>query len=319
MQPSSEWRLTTARGIPYRVLSRGGGFSKEEANASETYVVEARHLLAFALESLPRPLLFLGQLIYPRSRRLPGLSTLTTKNVKWEAFDSGLPVDPFGGDSSAPDDTYQDYVKVTIEYTTNPNNDGDETDPDDPRTILEISANASGTFLASPIRGNAEWELEGYDLGEAQFAHDLAGEEFDGKQEVKEMDVPQTIRQPEVEWSVRWPQIPYEFWTDKLVTRLRDKLGKLNDSKMSLFHDAPVETVMFLSWSMKQSYTWRDGEAGKSPVEVDMRFLEKNFKDVKGNQVTHNHMYRPGKGWTILLIDDERLYDTTDLDKIFTG
>jgi hypothetical protein len=314
MQPSSEWRLRTAGGIPIRILGRTGGFDRENASASEEYIIPANRLYSFALECLPRPYVVAdGSLRYPRTRPLPGLPTLVTKSIKWEGFTDGVPVDPFGSDSGAPDGTYQEYIKVSIEYETVPNND--EEDSDDPQTYLEISANASGTFLASPIRGTAKW-----DLGPWEPSHGLGNYPVGGGNttiDVTEIDVPQTVRQPEVEWSVRWPQIPYEYWTDELVARLRSKLGKVNEDEMSLFHDAPAETVMFLSWSMKQSFTWRDGEAGKSPVEVDMRFLEKNFEDSHGEQVTHNHVYRPGWGWTTLLIDGQKMYATTNLDAIF--
>ena len=309
MKPVSEWRLHTRGGIPLTVLSRSGGFSKEEATATEQYLIPAQYLLAFALESLPRPFVFLGSLIYPRHRPLPGLSSMVTKTIRWEPFDSSLPVDPFNGDVAADDKTYGEFVKVTINYATVPNNDEDESDPDDPQTFLEVSANASGTFLAVPTRGNATWDDADYSDEEILMAAGDLG--------VKEVDIPQTIIQSEVEWSVRWPQIPYEYWTSRLVTRLRDKLGKVNQGEMSLFHDAPAETIMFLSWSMKRSYTWREGESGSSPIELDMRFLEKNFKSSDGVQVTHNHVYRPGFGWRRMLINGENMYASANLDSIF--
>jgi len=302
MKPVSEWRIRTAGGIPLTVLSRSGGFSREEATATEQYLIPADRLLAFAMESLPRPILFLDTLIYPRPRPLPGLPSLVTKTIKWEPFDSGLPVDPFGSDPAADEKTYQEFVKVTIDYATVPNNDEEDSDPDDPQTFLEVSANASGTFLAVPVRSKAVWDTT-------------------PPEGVKEVDIPNTVRQCEVEWSVRWPQIPYEYWTGRLVARLRDKLGKVNEGVMHLFHDAPAETVMFMSWSMRRSYTWRAGESGSSPIELDMRFLEKNFKDESGAQITHQHVYRPKTGkWEILLPDGtNKLYSKVNLDAIFTG
>ena len=313
MKPASEWRLHTRGGIPLTVLSRSGGFSKEEATATEQYLIPAQYLLAFALESLPRPITFLGSLIYPACRRLPGLASMVTKSIRWEPFDTSLPVDPFNSDAAADDKTYGEFVKVTIEYATNPNNDDDESDPDDPQTFLEVSANASGSFLAVPTRGNAKWDLGPWDPTRGLSHYGETTEP------VTEVDIPQTVIQCEVEWSVRWPQIPYDFLTNELVARLRGKMGKVNSGKMELFHDAPPETIMFISWSMKQSHTWREGEVGRSPVELDMRFLEKNFVDEDGTQVTHQHVYRPGWGWMVMLVDDKKLYATTNLDQIFTS
>ena len=308
--PSSQWRGKTEGGIPVLVTGRSGEFGEEDASATETFIIDAENLGAFALESFPLPYVMFGTVFYPRPRWMTSLPALRTKRVRWKGLTDGKPVDPFGNDPDAPTATYERFIEVTIEYGTSPTND-DEADPNDPRTFLEITANASGEFLNSPVRGSMFWD----------FATKGAGGE-----EVKQVDVPHTITESLTEWTARWRQIPHQFFTGTLLTRLRDSMGKVNQGVMSLFYNAPAETIMFLGYSMRYQYTWRSGYTGQSPVELELKFLEKNFMGDRGTslfvpggevQVTHNHIYQPGVGWCRLYVGGNPLYKTTNLDQIF--
>ena len=295
----SLWRLTTPGGIPLKVVERSGSFGEEEATASESYIIEADNLLAFALESFPLPFSLYGTIFYPDRRRMPGLAPLTTKRISWEGFTDGLPVDPFGSDLAASDGTYQDFVKVTIEYGTTPAND-QEQDPNDPKTFLEVSANASGVFLNANASGTAKWDEAGADGVPVQKAN-----------------IPNTVIENLIEWTTTWSQIPYVYFNDTLVGRLRAKMGKVNSEVMSLFNDAPAETILFLGYSMRNQYTWRDGYTGVSPVQLEMKFLEKGFES-RGTQITHNYFYDPDKpGWRKLFLNGLAPYEDEDLNEIF--
>jgi hypothetical protein len=296
----STWRLTTLGGIPIKLKSRVGSFSDEDADMTEVYILQTSRFQDFILETFPSPTLFLNGLLYPPRRKAPG-TTLQTIRVSYGGL-QGLDslIDPFNSDTGAPAGTYEPFMEITVQYGTSMDNDTDP-DPDNPLTFLEISAAAAGVFLTTQPTGQAVWEAGG----------------GDPQQNVQEAVIPQTLTEPETEWSVRWSQIPWGFINATLIARLRSKLGKVNEGVMSLFHDAPAETVMFLGYTYRQQFTWRSGSGGQPPVELDLKFLEKNLLSPEGIQVTHNHVYRPGHGYRKMTIDGDPLHDTTNLDEIF--
>ena len=296
---SAFWRIKTTNGnIPLKVVDRSGVFGEEQSSATETYIIRATDLRALVLVLFPLPIIQGGTVVYPRRAEMPGVPALTAKSIAWKGHVEGLPSDPFGSDPLAPADTYQNDLEVTVTYSTSAANDA-EANPADPKTWLEITANGAGNFLAAGTDGSATWG--------------------GGTDPVIERGIPSTITEPLVEWSVRWSQIPYEFWNTTLLNRLRDALGKVNGSAMSLFHDAPADTILLTAWTMKQQFTWRDGLTGQAPIQLEMRFLEKNFVHTSG-QVTHQHFWRPGKGFQTLEFDGvQPAFAQDDLDKIFTG
>ena len=300
----SEWAFRTPGGIPYKAVELTGSFGSEDATVTEVILIQASQLLAFVTESFPLTYPFTGTSVSPQRRTLPGLAPLLVKSIRYEGHTEGRPIDPFDGYPDVPANTYEPILKLTIEHGTSPAND-DEQDPDDPSTFLEITANAGGVFLAVEP-ANATWVgIEA--LGEPK------------SEAVKEKNIPQTQTEPQTEWSVRWSQIDPDFFDDTLMAKLRDKLGKVNGGAMTTLYNAPAETVLFMGFALREQYTWREGSAGKPPVQMDMKFVEKNLKTPEGVQVTHNHVYRTGKGYRRLLIDGKPLYAETDLDNIFSG
>lgn len=312
----SDWRLSTASGIPYRMVNRKGSFEREKASSQEEYIIRSSDLVGFVLESFPAPLGLFGTVNYPPVRRMPGTSVMQSVKISWRAHDDSKPVDPFSADSSAPDNTYGDFLKLTIDYDTDNNTGGSndsDPDPNNPFTFLEVSARTAGSFLYTPSRGSLTWV--GYD-GEDDI-------------EVKDRDIPVSISQPETEWTLRWSQIPFQFFNDTLMSRLREKIGKVNSKEMEIFFDAPKETILFLGWSVTEQFTWRTGLLGKPPFSLEMSFLEKNFKSPDGVQVTHNHFYRLSEttdpvtkpGWRKILVNtsdgDKNVYESDDLNEIF--
>lgn len=311
--PESEWRLETNGGIKYRLVERSGTFTEEDATGQEKVIIKAERLGQFVQESLPAPFQQIGTLIYPGPRAMPGTPLACTR-ISWQSHVDGKPVDPFLQDTAATDGTYEGDLLLTIDYSTSPLNDltgEDGSDPTDPRTWLDISANASGEFLTTPVRGDALWEVIDF-LNSEETA-------------VKETQIPHLITATEVEWTVKWSQIPYTFMNTILMERLRSKLGKVNQAAMPLFFDAPPETILFLGYAMAQQYTWRTGLGGQPPMSLEMKFLEKNFQWVDDNngepiQVTHNHYWRPGWGWRRLLVDGTNpTYVSANLTNIFAA
>lgn len=303
-QPSSEWHLQTVGGIPVKMVSRTISFGEEDASAVEVVIIRANRLAAFVAESFPVPYMSLGSLIYPRRRYFPGLPSLIARQIRCEGLVDGVPIDPFDSDLTAPTGTYQKNVRVTLEYSTSSSNSV-AANQNNPRTFLEVSSNTGGEFLTSPVRGSAVWYTPGYP-----------------NEEVKEVDALAVQMQPETEWSVRWSQIPHDYFSGVLLGRMRAALGTVNSAAMALCYDAPAETVLFLGYAMQQQYTWRTGYSGRPPVQLEMRFLEKNlraydWRSATITQVTHNHIYRPGLGYERVLIDGQPLYQQANLNLIF--
>lgn len=296
------WRLTTLGGIPIRIEARSGEFGEEDASATEVCIIQASQLLDFIAEALPAPVTVSGIPEYPIRRGLPGLTSLRTKKISWEGLTPGRPVDPFGTDPNAPNKTYEQFLRLTINYGTSPNNDNDQPDQQDPKTFLEISANASGEFITTPPASSAFWKF---------------ADEASGGEPVKERQVPNTIPVPELEWNVRWSQIPFDFFGDSLLSSLRSGLGKVNSSPMSLFFDSPTDTILFIGFTIRQQFTWRTGRGAQPPLQLEMKFLEKNFTASDGTEVTHQHVYRPNKGFQKLYIDGNLSFQQTNLDNIF--
>jgi len=292
--PASLWRLKTLGGIPIKILSRNGSFGMENASATEEILIQASDLGAFVSEILPAPIIFMGMLIYPTRRRFPGAPWLVADTVTWTAFDDVKPIDPFGSDSGAPEDTYDKFLKVTINYVTSPQNDQDQ-DPNDPTTFLQVSTSAAGHYLHGELRG----------------AVDEDGEE------IREPDVPNMVTETIIEWNLVWPQIPGDFFRDTLMDRLRKAAGKVNSTVMRLFNDAPKHTLLFTSFDHQESYTWREGRIGKSPIQLTMKFTEKNFEDVDGKNITHDHYWIPSKGWKKITINGKDPYPETDFNNLF--
>ena len=318
MEDYSQWRLQTSNGIRYKkVNGASGNFSYEGATATEEYIIRAQDLLSFATYGFPEPYASHGNLFYPAQPTMPGLP-LVPHRISWKEHEGGNPIDPFGADPSAPSGTYGEYVRVVVEYGVAPSNDSDP-DQNDPFTFLEVSQNASGVFLNSPVQGKAEWEVP----GGATFSVTSVGDQevWEGESsEVLEASVPNTVVESQIEWNIRWPSIPWVFWNSVLMARLRDKLGKVNDAEIPLFLNAPVDTILFLGFSASASYTWRAGRTGMSPITLDMKFLEKNFswgESSKQVDVTHQHIWRPNYGWRKLKIDGQYLYAQTDLNNIW--
>ena len=112
MEDVSEWRLSTAGGIPYKLVSRSGSFSYEDSSATEEYIIQASDVLNFALEAFPEPIVIGSNLTYAPQPTMPGMGSLIPKRLSWKAFIDGMPIDPFGSDPGT--DNYGDFVRKIL-------------------------------------------------------------------------------------------------------------------------------------------------------------------------------------------------------------
>ena len=302
----SLWRLTTSNGIKVKLIDRSGGFSRGDAEGTEIYIIKAEDLLQFVELGLPTPIFEAG-VVYPGRAVMFGIPSLIVENITWKGLVEGVPIDPFGQDPGAPEGTYQDDIEVTVKYKPREKaKDGDDSDPNDPTSFLQISSRASGEFIAPPITGNARWWKWSPIFGPG-FNPDIIGWEFIDAGEVTEADIPSTVLSSLTEWTVSWPQIPHDYFYDAILPRLRATRGTVNKFTVGLLHNPPPDTLLFNGWSTNEEYLWDLSSVRKPPISLDMSFVEKNFLSpdaALGNiQVTWQHIYRPGKGWQVIILD----------------
>jgi len=303
-EDASTWRRRTAGGIPYKHKTLEGEYAQVGSSATETYILRASDLQAFAEESFPFTTAIGGLMLFGIERPLPNSTCLFTKRIRYKGLTDGKPIDPFGADSSAPNGTYEEFVEVTVDYEQS----SKEVEPnqEDPITFLEISSSASTNFLANTEGSSgATW-------------YGPYGNSPSNNTSAVNINIPATVVEPSIEWSFRWPSVPYEYFSNTLISRLRSYLGKVNSGPTALFHNSPAETILFLGYSINQSLTWRKSTGVTvPPLSVDFKFLEKSFISEEGVQVTHNHMFRSGVGWRRLLVNGSPLFSTAMLDNVF--
>ena len=323
MQHYSEWKLTTPLGIKHKLIRQWGSFQRDNATWNQEMCIRSCDLVNFIRECFPLPTISGNYLVFQRRMYPAGLPSLECKSVDVAEFTSGRPIDPFGAGVSlyTPDEyaaTFEPYLQVTVMYGPSPANDQTR-DPNDPTTFLEISCSESGEFLSSEI--NQDGDLMWID-------QNGSSEEPDDD----DKEVSRTVTSIVSEWTLKWPQIPYEFFMDEIKPRLTKAKGKVNSEPLPLFGDAPADTILFLNSTWEHDHTWRDGHAGTSPVTVTMRFAEKNFEgmgwvipvgagvgSMETVDVTHQHIWREGKGWMVLMVEGCPLYEQHDLMEIFEG
>lgn len=309
----STWRLGTSGGIPYRFMGMDGTFTDEDGSANWRAIIPATSLVAFVTELFPAPLV-VGNKVIPRGATMPGFPGMNAKRVRFKAQDDALPIDPFSYDPGAAAGTYNSFIEVDVEFGTG----FKQPNPDDPRTFLEITATASGEYLHAAIPG-AKWVpqtnensadsnvnadddflIADPDTGELKNPDTKIKK---GDEEVnRSPDVPHATLVPTTEWNLKWTQIPYDTFFNTIIHRVRLLLGKVNSTTWSVLFNARPETLLFAGYSYSTQYTWRDDQVETPPVQLEIKILEKRVI-WKGVICGHNHFWRPGKGWQILLID----------------
>lgn len=298
VNPSS-WRLRTAGGIPYCLMEGypKGSFGEDDAEVQEQYLIQAEDLYDFVVESLSDTDVYPGGIWYYRKPRpYPGLSFLLTRKVDVEPFDSSRPADPFGIDSSAPDKTYGEFVKVTISYGNVDASDPEQQD----NNLLDISCNASGELLQYPPRGNAR--LEDPSIG------------YGSTKPVKDLVYPYVKNVPMLEWSVKFRRILASRLSVSLNTA-RGMLGKVNSAAVPLLYVTDAEVLLFAGFSLQFARSWRSVDRFGT---ADLKFVEKRVVE-DGSVKGHNHFFDPSTHrWLRLILNGSRYaYESANLNTLF--
>lgn len=291
----TSWRLQTGgTGVPYRIVSMSGEFDPENSAVQMEALVPADKLVQFATEMFPQWIetaesaLGLSPPIYPSYGKIYGTNMYAQK-ISWRGHVDGKPVDPFGIDPGAPADTYQKVCQVTIDFKTM--NDQEQSDPSNPETFLEVSCTGGGHFISTGATGGI-WKLN-----ETTVEPDVAAR-------IVGPDVPLTMSVPTTDWDLSWPRVPYAYWNNFLIAKLRAALGRVNSAAMPLFANAPKGTILFVGYSLKKNYSWRSGVGIQSPFNLNMKFQEKRVVDEAGTVRGHNDFWKPGVGWRYLTHKD---------------
>lgn len=302
---SSTWTLATTGGIKYRSVRQSGTVSRHRNGSveemQETVIILASSLEAYIDECFPAPIYNNGIPVWV-NRPFPGAGHLRAKNLTWKEWVEGKPVDPFTSHVNPPANTYQPCVEVTVTY----DNEYSDVDINSPETFLEISASAAGEFLHVPSP-TASWEV----LGDPNLYESN----------------PVSVIVPETEWSLRWSFIPVLYWKTYLLPALRVAMGKVNNAAVPLLGDAEAHTLLLVGYEMSQEFRrFRPGAidpAEPDPnaglyIDVTLKILEKRVVGSDGTIIGHNHFWRPGEGWQILLVDGvNRVYQSTNFADLF--
>ena len=307
------WRLRL-NGVPVKYLGTDGNFDANTGSVTYKALIPSGRIVDF-LEGLFPPPLTVGNLSVPQSTALPGMPGLIARKMSFKG-QMTEPTDPFGFDSTAPTGTYQPVIEVVIEYgmsrLQSPN-------PNDPKTFLEISSQASGEYLKVETP-NAKWHHKAESPATPQPDSTApsnnnsirpadvdavppgASPNASSKEAVKNPNTPITVLVPETEWTVKWNQIPYQYFVDVLIYRLKWCLGRVNSTYFPILFNADPETILFMGWNYTENFTWRDTYIEKPPINLEMKFKEKRVVN-NGIVCGWNHAWRMKDGWNYLLLN----------------
>lgn len=246
----------TALGIPYTRMhgSPTVSVTQDEATAKEELIMAKGDFPNFIFESFPIPE-SLNNFIDVRRQMgaidgVSGIPPLLTKTIEVVPLQSDLPLDD------------QPYVKVTINYETAQDKEGDE---EDPETFLTHTLNAGGQLITYPAQ-----HMEPFDPG------------TDGW--LPEPNIPMSVFVPTIEHTWSWARVQIPPFA-----AIRAAMGKVNKST---FLGSPAEQLLFLGVSASQDFTFE----GEEPWKIDYKFSERNKEGVGWN-----HFFTPSTGTWIKL------------------
>lgn len=305
LEDPSQWRLRTNFGIPYKLKTLEGSFEHEKAELNLTMLVASNQLFNLMAEMFPPPISY-GNVTIPQYAKY-GTTNLGVKRVRFKSFDDNLPIDPFRLDGNAPIGTYFPVLELDVEVSSTPFG---SKKPSDPQTFLEISADASGEFVHSPPT-NAQFQPV---MNDPNGGQRVVNNGPPKKSRVPY--VPHTVLIPQTSWSISWKRIPFENFRDVIRPRLEYLLGSVNASPFTILYSTWPETLLFVGYSYKYNFTWRDGYVDKPFIDLDLKFLEKR---VLWNGIVRGHqdVWRPGVGWDRILINGRPTYDGRDFNVMF--
>jgi hypothetical protein len=310
------FRRETVGKIPYAIVEGYPKFSvdnEREATATEQYIIPADRFRDFVAESYPPPWARQGKIIKPPRRIMPtdageDKRLFLTKSVTAEPWDGTLPGDPLGADKNAPAGTYDDVYRVTIEYSTGRDEDGDGKD-DEESTFLEHTVNTGGEFLNFSPRKTKKAEVSPGEqppltvLGPAVQHHPddgLPGQPGPLHENPNQVGSQQVIKTfPTIEHSLRWSYCLIPPWP--LIVYNMGRVNFLPVFRFFPTFPAERETVLFLGVSAHQKFIWDGASARVQPWDIEFRFSQRRIAELiktGGGQIVEaiygwNHVWDP--------------------------
>lgn len=317
LENPSLWKLRTGSGVPYKIKSLEGGFGFTTGAASLEVLVPANRIFDFAEDMLPSPVKF-GNIFIPRYTKFPG-SNLVVTSLKFKSMDDSLPIDPFGFDLEPEPDTYFPVLAITVEFGPQPHQDPQ---PGDPKSFLEVSGGVTGDFIHT-TGANLRWiesadKTEKTDSSSESSTSSQSTSSGTGKTGAanRTPNVPSTVVSPQTQWDVKWNMVPYDFFVDVIKPRVNLAIGKVNSKPFPVCFAITPTTLLFAGISFNYNFSWRNGFVDKPLISLTFKFLEKQIL-WRGQVMGHNDSWRPGIGWSGVLIDGRPPYEVADFNMIF--
>jgi len=320
----ANWRLRTPYGVPYKHLTFSGQFSRYEGSINWELLIPDSYLKTFLNELFPLPLRF-GNTFIPRSFVLNAFPQLVATNASFEPFIEGKPNDVMRIDPGANSETYSKILKMTVEFSPTAEANDPTTGGSSEGGQIQVSSRTSGEFLnvkgrqTKIVPREADPNVPG---GAAAAAAAAGGAQpaVDGSGDTTAVRSPEggtmNIIVPMTEWTIRIPQIPYDFYRDDYIHRLRALQGRVNSNYLPQLFTAFPETILLTGFDYEQRFTWRDGQSS-APVDISIQMIEKRVVDdglIRG----HNDFFDPDNGWSYLRYNGEKpAYEKTDYGILF--
>jgi len=293
MPDIQEARLSTEGGLKYALVEgypRGGITLNGPTSAQEVYRIAATDLEDFLAEIMPPMEIIDDRVVIPPLRPLPGAPLLMPSKVSFEPFNLSLPCDPFGNDTNAPDGTYCDDIRLTIDYETGINsNEEQDRDDADPETFLERNIRSSMEILSIPSSGTV---VARGDITNPNEQGSDAWYEFE-KANAQTVKTPQPDIRMMVcinEFNFRWKRVLRPHWQNIFGT-----MGTVNAAAYPWLLNAPAGTVLFLGVSGSQEFQNAGSRVVVKPWSLELRFAHKQI-NANGSIYSWNHVYDPSPG-----------------------
>jgi hypothetical protein len=283
-------RLSTDGGIKYTIVEgfpKGGVSVNGASKIQEQYRIFASDLEAFVAEVVPPIDIIDGNIIIPPLRGLPGAPQFQPVNVAFEPFNVTLPSDPFGQDEGAPPGTYEDTLRVTIDYETNVNSNEDE-DRDDaePETFLERSIRSSMEVLSIPASGVVAAPVNTAEEG----TPDYYTQQRQNAEAVKSPQADIRFLVPINEFVFKWRRVIRPHFPNIFAT-----MGCVNGAAYTWLLNAPAGTVLFMGMSGSQEFQNFGTRTVVKPWQLELRFAHKQINQ-DGKVFSWNHAFDPSPG-----------------------
>lgn len=284
------YNYLTIGGIPYEEMEGSPVYraSRDGFSATQVYRMAWASIDAFLAESFPAPTLGGFNYNYVNERTFPDVAWLFTNSVVIEPFDPQNPTD------GALFNVYDSGARVTIEYSTRPRENQNN-------TLQTHRLSIGGEMLVIPTRAFGWFQEQNGDFVPIQSEDVRVGKVL-----------------PTIEHSLSFEYVP-----DPPFETMASMIGTVN-STADLF-SAQGGTLLFLGADANRRVTPQGADAWKLEYRFSQRYIKgrtPNEEQVTGfdsSVITWNEFYNPARGWwdVIQTEDTDKVYAYSDFANLF--